>query len=116
MQKAVSELLRMTTRRLVVTVAVLLGLAFFTACETDAPKKTSTVPTQAKAPEVTAPAPQQNKQQAKVQEPAKPKPTADPAEALIAQAEKLYQAGQANYQAGHLEAGKASSAKAFNYF
>jgi membrane-bound lytic murein transglycosylase D len=114
MQKAVSELLRMTTRRLVVTVAVLLGLAFFTACETDAPKKTSTVPTQAKAPEVTAPAPQQNKQQAKVQEPAKPKPTADPAEALIAQAEKLYQAGQANYQAGHLEAAKASFDQAFN--
>jgi len=43
-----------------------------------------------------------------------PKPQADPADALIAQAEKQYAAGQANYQAGHLEAAKEDFDQAFN--
>ena len=41
-----------------------------------------------------------------------PKP--DPAEALIAQAEKQYAAGQANYRADHLEAAKQNFDQAFN--
>ena len=56
-------------------------------------------------------------------EPADPKPKVqpqvnnpkpDPAEALIAQAEKQYAAGQANYQADHLEAAKQNFDQAFN--
>ena len=50
----------------------------------------------------------------KIQEAPKPQPQADPADALIAQAEKQYAAGQANYQAGHLEAAKEDFDQAFN--
>jgi membrane-bound lytic murein transglycosylase D len=50
----------------------------------------------------------------KIQETLNPKPQADTAEALIAQAEKQYAAGQANYQAGHLEAAKDDFDQAFN--
>ena len=47
-------------------------------------------------------------------ESASPKPQSDPADALIARAEKQYAAGQANYQAGHLEAAKENFDQAFN--
>lgn len=104
----------MTTPRLIIPVAVLLFLGLLTGCETDAPKKTAAVPPQAQAPEITAPAAQQKTQQAKVQESPAPNPPTDAAAALIAQTEKLYQEGQANYQAGHLEAAKASFDRAFN--
>ena len=43
-----------------------------------------------------------------------PSPKLDPAEALIAEAEKQYAAGQANYKAGHLEAAKSNFDEAFN--
>ncbi|MGB9256447.1 MAG: hypothetical protein WCC25_16535, partial [Candidatus Korobacteraceae bacterium] len=48
------------------------------------------------------------------QQAAAPAPKPDPADALIAQAEKEYAAGQANYQAGHLEAARANFDQAFN--
>src|SRR5579871_3764708 len=102
----------MTTLRLIVPVAVFLSL--LTGCETHAPKKQTALPPQANAPELSSPVAPPIKQAPKVQETAKPKPQADPAEALIAQVEKLYAAGQANYQAGHLEAAKASFDQAFN--
>jgi membrane-bound lytic murein transglycosylase D len=41
-------------------------------------------------------------------------PKADPADALLARVEKEYQAGLANYNAGHLEAAKANFDRAFN--
>ena len=102
----------MTTLRLFVPAAVLLSL--LTACETDAPKKSATLPAQANAPEVTSPVAQQVKQSPKIQEAPKPQPQPDPAETLIAQVEKLYDAGQTNYQAGHLEAAKVNFDQAFN--
>jgi membrane-bound lytic murein transglycosylase D len=96
--------------------AVVLFLLLLAGCETDEPKKTATVPAQANAPTVTAPEAQKAPAQAKTSAPATTpaKTTADPADALIAQAEKQYAAGQANYQAGHLEAAKASFDQAFN--
>ena len=46
--------------------------------------------------------------------PATPATKPDPADSVIAQAEKEYAAGQANYQAGHLEAARANFDQAFN--
>ena len=103
----------MTTFRLYLSAAVLLCLAL-AACETDGPKKPAPLPPQAHAPELTSPVAQQIQQQPKIQESPKPKPPADPAEALIAQAEKQYASGQANYQAGHLEAARDDFDRAFN--
>ena len=100
-----------------VPAAVLLFLSFLTGCETDGPKKTTTLPPQANAPEIATPVAEkaQPKQQPKIQEQPQPKPPSTaPADALIAQAEKLYAAGQANYQAGHLEAAKSDFDQAFN--
>ncbi len=103
----------MTTLRLIFPVAILLSL--LAGCETAEPKKPTPIPAQARAPEVSSPAAQPVKQQPKIQEAPKPsKPATDPAEALIAQAEKLYDAGQTNYRAGHLEAAKANFDQAFN--
>src|ERR1017187_1286613 len=90
-----------------VPVALLAGLVFSTGCETDQPKPAAaSLPTQAKAPEIAAPV-------AKQADP-KPKTQPDPAEALIAQAEKQYSAGQADYEADHLEAAKQNFDQAFN--
>jgi membrane-bound lytic murein transglycosylase D len=97
-------------------VAVVLFLSFFTGCETDESKKPASLPAQATAPEISAPAAQKpNKpQQPKVQEAQQAKAQSTPVDALIAQAEKQYAAGQANYQAGHLEAAKSDFDQAFN--
>jgi membrane-bound lytic murein transglycosylase D len=46
--------------------------------------------------------------------PRQPEVKTDPAADLITQVEKEYQAGQANYQAGHMEAAKANFDRAFN--
>ena len=97
-----------------VPAAVLLCL--MTGCETDEAKKPAPLPAQATAPDVQAPAAQKSSSQqvAKNDSAAKSAPSTDAAEALIAQAEKQYAAGQANYQAGHLEAAKANFDQAFN--
>jgi membrane-bound lytic murein transglycosylase D len=96
-----------------ISMALVGGLFLATGCETSQPKPAAaSLPTQAKAPEIGAP----------VVLPADPKPKAqpditaksDPAEVLIAQAEKQYAAGQANYQADHLEAAKQDFDQAFN--
>jgi membrane-bound lytic murein transglycosylase D len=106
----------MTLLRLKAPVATLLFLSLLiilTGCETDEPKKSAALPANANAPEVTAPVAAANPApEPKIQE--APKPQVDPADALIAQAEKQYAAGQANYQAGHLEAAKANFDQAFN--
>ena len=108
----------MTLLRLMVPAAVLLCL--MTGCETDEAKKPAPLPAQATAPDVQAPAAQKSgPQQAKNQSdtaarPATPTAGDPAADALIAQAEKQYAAGQANYQAGHLEAAKANFDQAFN--
>src|SRR5271169_5065638 len=85
-------------------------------CETTQPKSASFLPAHAAAaPTVSEPDEQKAakpEQPPPVQQPVPAKP--DPAELLIAQAEKQYAAGQANYQAGHLEAAKTNFDQAFN--
>src|SRR5271165_664114 len=84
-------------------------------CETTQPKQASFLPAQAGAPTVSDPAEQKVAKAdppPPVQQPAPAKP--DAAELLIAQAEEQYAAGQANYQAGHLEAAKTNFDQAFN--
>ncbi len=94
---------------------LLLGAFLITVgCETDASKKPASLPAQANAPTVTQQSAQAAKTPAKIQEPAKANPANDPADALIAQTEKLLKSGQANYAAGHLEAAKADFDQAFN--
>jgi membrane-bound lytic murein transglycosylase D len=106
----------MALRRLIIPVGVLLFLSFLTGCETTETKKPATVPAQATAPEVTAPATSKTStpQQARTQEPAQPKQPSGAVDTLIAQAEKQYAAGQADYKAGHLEAAKKDFDQAFN--
>ncbi len=113
----------MTLFRLMVTAAVLCLLV---GCETPEPKKSSTFPPQARAPQAAfafaqktqGPSKNQlapkNQPTTTTQEAPKPAPRPDPAETLIAQAERQYAAGQANFQAGHLEAAKDNFDQAFN--
>jgi membrane-bound lytic murein transglycosylase D len=102
--------------RLKAPAATLLFLSFLvvlTGCETTDTKKSAALPAHAAtAPEVMAPVVQKAAPPPKVQE--APKPQVDPVDALIALAEKQYAAGQANYQAGHLEAAKENFDQAFN--
>lgn len=79
-----------------------------TSCKTsETPKAKVEPPPQAVAPTIQAPAP------APVAAPAPP-PQPDPVDTLIAQVEKEYQAGQANYSNGHLEAAKDNFDSAFD--
>ncbi len=81
------------------------------SCKTAEKKKVAVIPPQAaQAPVATLPQPKPQKIQ---EEKVSPKPQ-DPVEAVIAQAEKEYQAGQANYAAGHLEAAKDNFDRAFD--
>jgi peptidoglycan lytic transglycosylase D len=73
-------------------------------------KPNTTPPAQALAPAITAPAPQLP---AKIEPPPQPALTPDPVDVTIEQAEKEFQAGQANYAAGHLDAAKQNFDKAF---
>ena len=94
-------------------IALLLGL---TACQT-AQRPSSLLPPQASAPALVQAAPQlapaspaQVSQSAPQPPAAKPDPAAD----LIAEVEKEFQAGQDNYNNGHLEAAKQNFDNAFN--
>src|SRR3974390_2941778 len=85
-------------------------------CGTTQLQKSAFLPANAAAPAIAEPAAPESEPKKgpapDVQQAAVPKP--DAAEALIAQAEKEYAAGQANYKAGHLEAAKADFDQAFN--
>jgi membrane-bound lytic murein transglycosylase D len=87
------------------------------ACQT-APRPAALLPAkQASAPGLAAPSPApQTVAEAKPAPPRQTQPEAkpDPAADLIAEVEKEYQAGQANYQAGHLETAKENFDRAFN--
>jgi membrane-bound lytic murein transglycosylase D len=84
-------------------------------CETDQPRKTAAkVPAQATAPTVAESNAKPTAPQAAAETVSAPNPQSAPTEALIAQAEKLYAAGQADYKAGHLDAAKQSFDQAFN--
>ena len=104
----------MSNSRATILTFLLTAFLFTTGCETTDSKKPASLPAQANAPTVTQQSAQAAKPPAKIQDPAKPKPTNDPADALIAQAEKLLKSGQANYAGGHLEAAKADFDQAFN--
>ena len=98
--------------RCLVVPSLLCAVLWSAGCEPSEPKKTAAkVPAQASAPTITqAPAdtatPQSAVQAGSV--------TSDPVDALIAQADKLYQDGTSDYQAGHLEAARQSFDQAFN--
>ncbi len=89
---------------------IIAALAFaLLSCEsTEKKKPTVSPPLAAQAPALQPQAPPPPK----IQEKLIPKP--DPVETLIAQAEKEYQAGLANYNAGHLEAAKDNFDHAFD--
>ena len=91
--------------RWVVAAIALLGL---NACEPDKSAKADPPP-QAQAPTLTQSA---AATPAKVQAPVPPK--ADPVPGLIEQVEKEFQAGEANYKAGHLDQAKLNFDQAFN--
>ena len=100
--------------RMAGSVACVLGSL---ACQT-APRPVALLPQkQASAPALTAPpAPPPTPIEAKAApaSQAQPEVKSDPAAELIARVEKEYQAGQANYQAGHLDAAKENFDRAFN--
>ncbi|SPE41209.1 Lytic transglycosylase, catalytic [Candidatus Sulfotelmatobacter sp. SbA7] len=100
--------------RITGAIAWLLGSL---ACQS-APHPVALLPEkQASAPALTTPsAAPQSAAAAKPEPTSQPQPEAkpDPAADLIARVEKEYQAGQANYQAGHLEAAKENFDRAFN--
>jgi peptidoglycan lytic transglycosylase D len=81
------------------------------ACEpSKSAKKSSNPPSAAMAPTITKPLAESS--EPKIQEKLAPK--TDPVEAIIAQTEKSFQEGTANYQAGHLDQAKTDFDHAFN--
>ena len=93
----------------------LLGAVIFsTACESDGPKKTaSKPPAAAMAPTLTAAKSEPAPGTAPATQAPAPAPAEDQVANLIAKAEKEFQAGQANYSAGHLESAKDNFDHAF---
>ncbi len=93
---------------------LLAAFLLTTGCETYESKKPASLPAQANAPIVTQQTAATAKSPPKIQEQPTPKPTNDPVDALIAKTEKQLTSGQANYDAGHLEAARANFDQAFN--
>src|SRR5271166_1139496 len=92
--------------------AALAATLLAAGCAPTQTRQTAFLPAHATAPTVAEVAPPEADRTPKAPDITIPKP--DPAEALIAQAEEEYAAGQANYKAGHLEAAKADFDRAFN--
>src|ERR1700722_12314585 len=105
------------------TIPLLSALAATLGCQS-AQKSSFLPPAQAQAPALVAsnhqPEPARQKQKATTSAEPQSKPQvpqalqADPVAAVIANVEKEYQAGQDNYNAGHLEAAKQDFAQDFN--
>ena len=96
--------------RCLVAPSLLCAVLWSAGCEPSQPKNAAAkVPAQATAPTVTPPP-------AAASQPVESATTAsvDPVDALIARSDKLYQQGQADYQAGHLDAARQSFDEAFN--
>ena len=105
---------------ILLSAALTAALASTLACQS-AQKASFMPPAQAQAPVLVAanrqPDPQKQKPAAAEPQAKPPVPQAlqpDPVADLIARVEKEYQAGQDNYQAGHLEAAKQNFDSAFN--
>jgi peptidoglycan lytic transglycosylase D len=101
--------------RCLVIPSLLCAVLFGGGCEPSQPKNTATkLPARATAPTVN----QSSPKPADAQAPAAPVSVApspsDPVDALIARADKLYQAGQTEYKNGHLEGARQSFDQAFN--
>ena len=95
--------------------ALLCVVLFSAGCETSQPKNTTAkLPSQATAPTVAPSNSDSGKTEPSAEQQAASRPQPDATDALIAQAEKLYTAGQADYQSGHLDAAKQSFDQAFN--
>ncbi|MFL6299934.1 MAG: transglycosylase SLT domain-containing protein [Terriglobales bacterium] len=89
---------------------LLLATVLLLAAGCEEQRKANTAPPpQAMAPEITAPAPEPPK----VEPPPQQAVVPDPVDTTIAQAEKEFQDGRANYAAGHLDAAKQNFDKAF---
>lgn len=92
---------------------MLAAVLFSAGCEPSEPKKTATnLPAQATAPAASPAEAPADKPQAATAAPTAS--AASPAEALISRVDKLYEAGQADYKAGHLEAARQKFDQAFN--
>jgi membrane-bound lytic murein transglycosylase D len=101
--------------RCVVAPALLAAVLLSAGCEPSQPRNTAAnVPAQATAPTVAPPEANPAASARTSEAAAAPKTQPDAVDALIAQAEKLYATGQANYQAGHLDAAKQNFDQAFN--
>src|SRR6516225_3231801 len=109
---------RMMPSKLILPLTAALLLASI-ACEPSKDQKSSSKPpAQANAPTVKKQQPQQAPSTAPAAQPEQvataPEAAADQAQALIARVEKEYEAGQANYHAGHLDAARENFDRAFN--
>ncbi len=94
---------------------LLCAVLFSAGCETDQPKKTAAkLPAQATAPTAVASKTDPSAPAPAAAPSVTPSPQSQATDALIAQAEKLYAAGQADYRAGHLDAAKQNFDQAFN--
>src|SRR3954467_5483516 len=80
----------------------LASVLVLTSCEENTKKAKSTPPPQATAPSLTA-----SSAPAAQSAPPAPAAKADPVPQILAEVEKAYNAGKANYDAGHMEAAKA---------
>jgi len=95
--------------------ALLCAVLFSAGCETSQPKNTAAkLPAQATAPTVASSKADPGTPPPSAAPVAAPSPESQATDALIAQAEKLYAAGQSDYQAGHLDAAKQNFDQAFN--
>ena len=81
-----------------------MGTVLLASCDTREAKKTTIPSPQAIAPTIQHPPPAPVPPPAQAQTPEPPKP--DPVVGLIAEAERAYQSGLADYSAGHLDAAK----------
>jgi len=101
--------------------SLLCAVLLSAGCEPSQPKNTAAkVPPQATAPTVTQASPKPADAQAAAAPAATPQSPASsgsgsgPVDALIARVDKLYAAGQADYQAGHLDSARQNFDQAFN--
>lgn len=94
-------------------IPVMGAAVLLTSCETSGQKRAAVAPPmRAQAPTLQAPSTVPTAPTPKIEEKIVPK--VDPVEVLIGRVEREYQAGQANYNAGHLEAAKENFDRAFN--
>jgi membrane-bound lytic murein transglycosylase D len=90
------------------------AMLLLTSCETSEQKRPpARPPVEAQAPSLNQPSVPPLPPPPRVVQP-QPGPKPDPVEALIAAADKEFEAGRANYSAGHLEAAKANFDRAFD--